>query len=825
LLFALALAVPAILIINRLADDLAPWAANSHPTDVRRRHVQDVTAGRQEYLVVQGGTVDGRSCRSPFGVFDGWTQSWESNRFVRIENVGDTDVVNPWLSNGRNNFRTIEEIARQAVAPGMTDRQKAIAIWFQEVTHRHHAGGDNKEVGDPVKVYNIYGHNTCGNDSICMAGLWTRAGMKATPAHPQGHCISQVFYDGRWNLLDADLQGIYLLRDNHTVANEQELVRDHDLVKRTHAHGILRSRSTAAAEGVAACYTYEGELGDGRDANGQFTMAMTLRPGEALVYRWGHTDPARCSGTHPPKYPDTVCNGLWEYRPDLSGDLWQKGAESVRHVRSTPDGLAARKGRTGAIVWKMRSAYVLVGGRLDVDGSGPRFLLSWDGQEWRPAGPDLDEHFPPAERARYHYYLKCELEGDARLRGLTIVNDVQMAPLGMPEMAVGENRFVYADESPGGRSVRIVHEWVERSATRPPRAPAAPLEPADGGEAEGTRFAFRWAPSEHPDGAAIVDYHFMLSDHADMRLPLSMDFWKLISRTPDKGTAQYSLPLPGLLTPGTTYYWRVRAQDEHGVWGPWSRTWTFTPQGPAHPVDVRFEFDAGAGTLRWRPNPVGRPPARYRVYGSDEKGFTVSDTPYDVRVRNGDEGATDRFPANLVAETSQTHLAVLGAGLDLPNANRAYYRVVAVDANGSRSWSSDYAVAERPFIYTTPITEAVVGREYACPVATVRSLGDVRCRAGSKIGLWDVEPPQYRLEEGPDWLRIDPATGLLSGTPTAAGMFAVAVTAVIDRPVREVDETLMKWGRERVVRTRIEHVGAATQRFVLAVTDSKGAAV
>ena len=36
-----------------------------------------------------------------------------------------TDVVNPWLSNGRNNFRSVEEIVASAVTPGMTDAEKA----------------------------------------------------------------------------------------------------------------------------------------------------------------------------------------------------------------------------------------------------------------------------------------------------------------------------------------------------------------------------------------------------------------------------------------------------------------------------------------------------------------------------------------------------------------------------------------------------------------------------------------------------------------------------------------------------------------------------
>ena len=73
----------------------------------------------------------------------------------------------------------------------MTDREKAQALWFQEIRHRYHWAGDNNELGDPVKVFNIYGHNTCGNDSICLAGLWKRAGLKVTPARVVGHCVTQ----------------------------------------------------------------------------------------------------------------------------------------------------------------------------------------------------------------------------------------------------------------------------------------------------------------------------------------------------------------------------------------------------------------------------------------------------------------------------------------------------------------------------------------------------------------------------------------------------------------------------------------------------------
>ncbi len=240
----------AVLLLTATTDDArAPWASNHHPSDVAKRHVQEITEGRVEYIVVQGGTMDGRNCRSPQGVWQPFEQTWESNRSVRMENVGATVVVNPWLSNGRNDFRSLDRIVARAIEPGMSDAEKARALWWQEVQHRFHLEGDNGELLDPVKVFNVYGYNTCGNDSICLAGLWRKAGLKVAPARLVGHCVTQAFYDGAWHLMDGDMHAIYLLRDNQTVAGEQDLVRDHDLIRRTHTQGILQPDRARAMSG------------------------------------------------------------------------------------------------------------------------------------------------------------------------------------------------------------------------------------------------------------------------------------------------------------------------------------------------------------------------------------------------------------------------------------------------------------------------------------------------------------------------------------------------------------------------------------------------
>jgi hypothetical protein len=828
------------------ADDaLKPWAANTHPSDVARSHVEEISTALHTYTVLQGGTMDGRSCRMPMGCGiareGAFLQTWESNRSVRMENVGSTDVVNPWLSNGRNNFRSVHQIVASAVAPGMTDAEKAFALWFQEIQYRHHSPGDNNELGDPVKVFNVYGYNTCGNDSIALATLWRAAGLKVAPARALGHCISQAFYGGRWHFYDGDMHSVYLLRDNETVAGEQDIVRDHDLVKRTHSKGILFPDTWWDGQGMCAMYFYEGEVTGQRGNKVDTTMNMGLRPGEAIVWRWGQLDPVKYHGAlrTMPTYMSAIYNGLWEYRPDFSKETWRKGAASVENVTSGPGGLAAEEGKTGTIVWTMRSPYVFVGGRIEAEGEGAKFSVSADGKAWQGVKDSLDKFFSTVGPPRYEYKLRCQLEGTARLRRLAIVNDLQMAPLALPEMAVGPNAFTYSDQSPGDRRVRITHRWVERSASKPPQAPAAALNPPDGGQSNGTDVVFQWTPAQDPDGDAIADYHFELSSRPDMRYPLSMCFYKLISRTADavkerskdsgKDTItvkpQYTLPQPGLLTPDRQYYWHVRAMDARGVWGPWSKTWSFTPRGPAYPIGVTFDFDQakGVGTLRWKANPVGRAPVKYRVYGSDEKGFTIADQRFQstVGVTKEEMAAWNPwFPANFIAETTATELAVLGRGIELAAANKTYYRVVAVDAQGKRSGPSDYATAPRPVIYSKPPAEAEVGAEYRYQVRANRSLGDLTARmkgGDQQSGYFDIEKPKFALEQGPAWLKIDPSTGVLSGTPDVPGKVEVVVTATIDREVRKLDEKVLAWGNEKVLSTAVQRVGTATQRFAIEV--------
>ena len=80
-------------------------------------------------------------------------------------------------------------------------------------------------------------------------------------------------------------------------------------------------------------------------------MNMTLRPGEALAWRWGHVNPIKYHGQSPPRFPERICNGRWEYRPDFTHKAWLRGATAVEAIKVYSDGLKADEGKTGHVVW------------------------------------------------------------------------------------------------------------------------------------------------------------------------------------------------------------------------------------------------------------------------------------------------------------------------------------------------------------------------------------------------------------------------------------------------------------------------------------------
>lgn len=772
--------------------------------EVSGEQTQSISSGDQEYTVTLAGNLDDVNTHGPGG-YNAVTPAFEPNRYVRMQNVGPVPVVNPWLRvQGRPDWRSTASIAASAVNLTMTDREKAYALWAQHIPARFHATTWDPDNDSVVKLYNVYGYGICGDSSYTLGSLFAAAGLRQV-RFPliQGHVIPEVWFDGRWNLLDGDEEGLVLQRDNHSLASNADLVRDHDLVKRNHSYGVLQATSPYLDQMSAALF-YSGDYSTLAQTWGtkaaNDSMQMTLRPGESLEWNWGpatkyHGQEALSDWG--PAAAAALGNGTWRYDIDFTGSSWSYAAASSTSVTADTAGLRATAS-SGNIVVAMASPYPFVGGKVILSGSASVFL-SWDNTYWQPvpftdsSTANLDGFFPPTANGTYHYYLQFNVAPNSSLTSVSIVNDIQFARNAAPGLQLGDNVMMYSDDTADAHALTITHGWLESSASHPPNAVTEALLPADGETIKGTQFVFRWGAANDPDSDAITDYEFLLSDDPAVRWPLSSNFHRLTSLSGDGGAPQFTVPGTGLLNSNTTYYWKVRPRDVRGTWGPWSPVFSFRTRTPQPPQAVAIAVDAvsHSAQLSWVADPNGNTPVSYRIYASDEKGFTANDNDYPVFV--GDQGAANTeqspFAGNFIAEVTGTSYTLIGNGSPIPP--HAFYRVVAVDSDGIRSGESDYAEMPRPFIYepfvggdaaSQPFAHGIVGQAYSTPVSTVHSIGDVRAETlGSQdyaCNFWDVEHPAFSLTNAPDWLSIDSTSGQLTGTPSVAGTYPVTVTVM-----------------------------------------------
>jgi len=96
------------------------------------------------------------------------------------------------------------------IKEGMTDQQKALAIWKSIVMHRYQ---DNPPieflhegcVHDAIKTFNVYGYGMCCCASATVEELARYVGLEARGWGIIGHSVPEVFCEGAWHMFDTSL--------------------------------------------------------------------------------------------------------------------------------------------------------------------------------------------------------------------------------------------------------------------------------------------------------------------------------------------------------------------------------------------------------------------------------------------------------------------------------------------------------------------------------------------------------------------------------------------------------------------------------------------
>jgi Transglutaminase-like superfamily len=792
-----ALASTLLVIIAMSAVVAAPKTVPSpFKTTEPKEHVQKITQPKAHYVIPMGGTVDmDNTLTRDYSYI---LPAFQPNIALEIENTGDTPVVNPRIvTNGKRRWWSLEEMAREAVTGATNDQERVMMIWDfvrKNRFHYYHAFlVDIKEHRDPISHLNIYGYALCGHNGEITASLLKMAGINKARYGKgprlrgmNGHVMVEAYLNDDYQFLDTDVDAFYLGRENDRVLSGDAIARDHDLGRRVHSYGPnfrhwLQGHYASALMGADDFFVDRSRSG--------YRMDMTLRPGEKIVYRWdnvgklphGHKMVAKFSKGRGPKY---WANSQIVYTPRLNGDLLERGATSIQHVAPVvADGKPGLAGMTkdAHVVYEMRTSYTMSGGRIQASflgaRDGDRFTaaVSLDGKKWTEAARveggkgsikcdvPLDKHLqvdrsPAKKRFFVRIGLASSTPGSARMTDIRITADVVAAPMSLPRLSLGDNQVEYFDESTGARAVTVRHRWRESSNIKPPPPPAAATFPSPNAVVRKTTFKFAW-----PKVSGADRYRLQVSKYPDFRICYMPTFDLNVK------TNTFGSPYTGLFSPDVDYYWRVRSRRK-GVWGAWSPTWHFQWDGPRVPVELATVRRGRKITLTWKPNPRGPRPVAYEVYGSDERGFSVSKIRYLV-IRKAGRGirrpTKPNTPPNFLALTAETSMTVVDSASAKTTLNRPFYRVVAVDKHGTKSGPSDYAELPHPFVYSEPVTTATARKPYRYQMQTLRSIGDLqaRTRFQPSYSFYEAEGYEWTLAQGPEWLKCDKATGVLSGVP------------------------------------------------------------
>ncbi len=558
-----------------------------------KTHSQVVSAGDQEYVIEVGGTID------------------PENVEIVIENLGDTPVVNPRITaNGLYDWYDIESMAAEITRGCTTDEEKAMAIWQWIHWKRFQRSPHDESSLHPVRAMNGYGYGICGNCASWTKALCRELGIEARIWEMAGHTINEVFYNGGWHMLDANVKVFYTARDNKTVASMEELMKDKYLIERTihprdpwergedipwrnkeFARYITTERDNWINSG------YDGQ--NSRD----YSMEFTLKPGETLTRWW---EPRLGKWESPDKdalVPQRYANGQLVWEPDLSRiDLLDYcRIEPFYNISSTDrDGLAPEVhvefpqdknyDRASRFDLEVNSPYPVVGAHFwgGILKHGSQATIGFAGPgwgsgsqvynfRWGQGAKEIELDLDPSVlknaplygyRMVFQFTDSGEEETRSGLEWFKTVTDLQVSPHSLPALKLGRNviRWRSQGESPG--KVKVTYKWRERRDNTAP----GNVSKADCPDSFSTLApTLRWRAAKDSDkGDSVADYQVMVSLRPDCRWPASMSLYRNVGG-PD---CRWTVP-EAFLNAGATYYWRVRARDSRGAVGQWGKVFSF----------------------------------------------------------------------------------------------------------------------------------------------------------------------------------------------------------------------------------------------------------
>jgi hypothetical protein len=390
------------------------------------------------------------------------------------------------------------------IKDGMTDEQKAMAIWTTVVKFRHQDSPPNEFLGnednvhDPIKTFNVYGYGMCCCASSNIEALSRGIGLQSRGWGINNHSVPEVFFNDAWHLLDASVI-CYYVKDDKAIAGVEEMSANPDeLVKPERARPELKGPRYDSLTGdhdmkhMPDGYRKKGDrpfLYDYGYSMG-YEVNVQLRTGEKLVRNWsnkglhvnmrenaeqgeslkgkiGETSYFRYAPTFGDIAPGRIGNGTHEYQMPLASAGFRSGALQADNLVSSGEDKKAPAlhlkdaAQPGVLVVRMPSSYVRLGGELTFTAvvKTGKIDVSYsenNGLDWKDIASvttsgEQKVDLTPLIFRRYDYRLRFTLSGDGTgLDALRIVNDIQNSQRALPALGQGSNTISFSSGAQTG---------------------------------------------------------------------------------------------------------------------------------------------------------------------------------------------------------------------------------------------------------------------------------------------------------------------------------------------------------------------------------------
>ena len=407
------------------------------------------------------------------------------------------------VSDKSPDISTLDAWKKSFIREGMSEQDKAIAIFNTIVRYRHQANPPREylssemaggHVHDPLKSFHVYGYGQCCCAAAEVQGLARYLGLKTRGRPITVHSVAEVFCDGGWRLIDPSVMNYHAKADGklasvdeiHQAVDEwlkknpqfaQGEIKDRDKKLRTFAKNQGWKQGPALLANSDQFYGEHGvntagwhgwsstmieyskvEAPDEFYATMGYQLNVQLRPGEKITRNFFSRGIEFTNKMNEGYYKELLTRKSLGIQAKLGDVAPARVGDGTIEWNVPMDrlGSVALSNAANAFVLRFPSSYVYVTGRATVKAnvaSGGVVAVSFsdnNGLDWKPLAT-IDKSgeqtidLTALVKRRYDYRLKFDLSGQGtRVDAIHSVHDFQCSQAALPAIAEGENKMTFS---------------------------------------------------------------------------------------------------------------------------------------------------------------------------------------------------------------------------------------------------------------------------------------------------------------------------------------------------------------------------------------------